>query len=80
MVAPPSLGDEKIIYIADVVMERTCNEGLEDLGFSLNSTTLEPCTNHLPELCVYACKTQVLDRMIFQDYSSSTTIVMNKCL
>ena len=80
MVAPPSLGDEKIVYIADAVMERTRNEGLEDLGFSLNSTTLEPWTNHLPELCFYGCKTQVLYRMIFQVYSSSTTIVMNKCL
>ena len=57
MVAPPSLGDEKTVYIADAVMERTRNEGLEDLGFSLNSTTLEPWTNHLPELCFYGCKT-----------------------
>lgn len=80
MVAPPSLGDEKIVYIADAVMERTCNEGLEDLGFSLSSTSLEPCTNHLPKLCFYGRKRQVLDRMIFQIYSSSTTIVMNTCL
>lgn len=80
MVAPPSLGDEKNVYIADAVMERTRNEGLEDLGFSLGSTSLEPWTNHLPELCFYGRKRQVLDRMIFQGYSSSTTIVMNTCL
>lgn len=48
--------------------------GLENLS----STTLEPWANHLTYLgfCFSSCKTQVLDRMIFQVYSNCTMVMM----